>query len=137
METPADSLLYQLDPTLSSEVTKEPAMRKAFTVLAAALIALPILAEQKQATPTPTPSAERGKPSKDQRQMTGKVIRVLSQQGRATFIVQSNGKEFTFSAANLKTLPKVGDVVDITYTQTPSGPLEATTVKSSKSNTSC
>lgn len=109
-------------------------MRRMFLFVAAMLIVLPILGEQKQ--PTPTPSAERGKPTKDQRQMTGKVIRVLSQQGRASFIVQSKGKEFTFSAANLKALPKVGDVIDITYTQTPSGPLEATTVKSSKSNTS-
>ena len=138
-------------------------MRRIFMLLAAALVALPIFAEQKKptvtptsaanrsinlnssksnrvaqptVTPTPESDATRGKPTKDQRQMTGKVIRVLSQQGRATFVVQSKGKEFTFSAANLKALPKVGDVIDITYTQTPSGPLEATTVKSSKSNTS-
>jgi hypothetical protein len=124
--------------------------KKVFLVLVAALTALPIFAEQKNPTATPKPSAERGKPtkeqrevapggpdtatrgkpSKEQRQMTGKV----TSQSSNTFTIMANGKEFTFSAARLKTLPKVGDVVDITYTQTPGGPMEATTVKGSKSN---
>ncbi len=143
-------------------------MRKVFMVLAGALIALPIFAQQKKPTVTPTPSANRstnlnssksnravqptvtptlgnarevalggpdtaarGKPTKDQRQMTG---RVLSQQGR-TFTVLSNGKEFTFFA-KAGEIPKVGDTIDITYTQTPDGPLTVTTIKSTKSNTS-
>ena len=105
-------------------------MKKVFMVLIAALIALPIVAEQKKAPVTPTPSAQRGKPSKEQRQMTGKVT---SQSGN-TFTVMANGKEFTFSGAKLKALPKVGDVIDITYTHTAGGPMEATTVKGSKSN---
>ena len=149
-------------------------MKKVLMVLVAALIALPIFAEQKkpEMTPTasaqkrhpdttrtalrdgnamtPTPSAERGKPSKEQRevalggpdtaargkpskeqrQVTGKVV---SQSGN-TFTIMANGKQLTFSAARLKALPKVGDIIDITYTQTPGGPMEATTVKGSKSN---
>jgi len=73
-------------------------------------------------------SSDRGAADK----LTG---RVLSQQGR-NFTVMANGKTVTFSGAKLKDLPKVGDIVDITYTQSPGGPMEATTVKSSKSNTS-
>lgn len=65
-------------------------------------------------------------------QMTGKVI----SRSANTFTVMSNGKKVTFSGAKLKALPKVGDIIDIGYTQTPSGPLEATTVKGSKSNSS-
>ena len=136
-------------------------------MLETTLIALPIFAQQKKQTVTPTPSARkppsevtqgapipsaergkpskeqrevapggpdtstRGKPSKEQRQMTGKVI---SQSGN-NFTVMANGKEFTFSAASLKALPKVGNIIDITYTQTPGGPMEATTIKTTKSNT--
>lgn len=40
-----------------------------------------------------------------------------------------------FSAAKLSALPTVGEIVDITYTQTPGGgPMEVTTIKGSKSN---
>lgn len=66
--------------------------------------------------------------------------RVLSQQGRrdrGTFTILSNGKEFTFSAAKTGdywVIPKVGDTVEVTYTQTSGGTLEAVTVKGSKSN---
>jgi hypothetical protein len=148
-------------------------MRKILAViamLAAALVALPMFAEQKKPKPTATPApnrsirldssrsnrvvqppvtpgnarevalggpdtADRGKPTKEQRRITG---RVLSQQGRrdrATFTVLSNGKEFTFSAAKLQTLPKVGETIDITYPQTPGGTLEAATINTTRSNT--
>lgn len=147
-------------------------MRKLFMVLAAALIALPILAEGTKTTVTPTPSANRsinlnssrsnrvaqptvtptatgnaretalggpdttarGKPTKDQRQMTGKVVRVLSQQGRSSFTVLSGGKEVTFSTSKTAdTVPKVGETIDVTYTQTPGGP-QAVAIVKSKSN---
>jgi hypothetical protein len=139
-------------------IAKEPEMKRVFMVLAAALIAFPIFAEQKKAAATPTPSAQkptpsaergkpskeqretalggpdtaaRGKPTKDQRQVTGKVI---SQSGKS-FTVSANGKEITFSGAKLKDLPpKVGDTVVVTYN--PASPQEAVTVKSSKSNSS-
>lgn len=109
-------------------------MRHLLVMLAVALIALPTFAEQKK--PQETPAPEAGKSGQQQqstrRKMTG---RVLSQQGR-TFTVASDGKEVTFSGAKLKELPKVGETVEITFAQTPGGPLEATTVKSSKSNSS-
>jgi hypothetical protein len=53
-----------------------------------------------------------------------------------TFTVMAKGKEVTFSAAKLKVLPKVGAIIEITYTETPGGPMEATTISSSKSNSS-
>ena len=65
--------------------------------------------------------------------MTGKVIR--DNQSGKTFTVMAKGKEGTFSAANLKVLPKVGAIIDITYTENPGGPMEATTINTSKSNT--
>ena len=66
--------------------------------------------------------------------MTGKVTEVSS--AAKTFTVTAKGKATTFSAADLKVMPKIGAVVDITYTTTPGGQMRATTVKSSKSNTS-
>lgn len=108
-------------------------MRHLLMMLAAALIALPTFAEEKKPQPTPAPEARQS--GQQQQGTQRKVGRVLSQQGRM-FTVTSDGKEFTFSGAKLKDLPKVGETVEITFTQTPGGPLEATTVKGSKSNTS-
>lgn len=57
--------------------------------------------------------------------ITGKVLRVNPKE--QTFTVTANGKEITFSGKKLKALPAVGEIIDITYTQTtPGGPLEAT-----------
>ncbi|HMH52950.1 MAG TPA: hypothetical protein VK548_22120 [Candidatus Acidoferrum sp.] len=67
--------------------------------------------------------------------VTGKVTEVSA--AAKTFTVTTKGKATTFSAADLKVLPKIGDVVDVTYTSGPGGgQMKATTVKSSKSNTS-
>jgi hypothetical protein len=44
--------------------------------------------------------------------------------------------EATFSAKKLKALPAAGETIDVTYTPTPGGPMEATAVKASKSNSS-
>jgi hypothetical protein len=52
-----------------------------------------------------------------------------------TFTVMSKGKSVTFSAAKLRALPKVGEIIDITYTQNPGRPMAATTINTSKSNT--
>lgn len=51
-----------------------------------------------------------------------------------TFTVVSEGKEFTFSGAKLQSLPTVGQVLDISYTRTGGGPLEAANLNLSKSN---
>jgi hypothetical protein len=109
---------------------REYFMRHVFLILAAALIALPTFAEQKKPQQTPTPAGISGKYGK------GIVMcRVISRSGN-TFTVTSDGKELTFSGAKLKDLPKVGETIEITFTQAPGGPLEATTVKSIKSNSS-
>jgi hypothetical protein len=55
--------------------------------------------------------------------------------------VDTKARTFTlavgFSAAKLSMLPTVREIIDITYTETPDGgPMEATTVKGSKSNSS-
>jgi len=54
--------------------------------------------------------------------MTGKVTAVNPV--AKTFTVMSNGQAVTFSAAKLPSLPIVGQILDITYTQTPGGPME-------------
>jgi uncharacterized protein (DUF2147 family) len=60
--------------------------------------------------------------------MTGKVMRVNARDKTFT-------AEVSFSAKNLKApLPEVGKIIDITYTQTPGGPLESINLNSSKSN---
>lgn len=56
--------------------------------------------------------------------MTGKVTQV--DDGAKTFTIMANDRAITFHAFKLKALPKVGEVVDITYTQTRGGPMEAT-----------
>jgi hypothetical protein len=73
--------------------------------------------------------------------MTGKVTHVDA--NKKTFTIMAKGKQKTFAvtqstiASNLKrTLPEVGEAVDVTYTGTPGGAMQATTVKSSKSNSS-
>ncbi|HLA37640.1 MAG TPA: hypothetical protein VJZ02_04150 [Candidatus Brocadiales bacterium] len=64
--------------------------------------------------------------------MTGKVLEINAK--AQTFTVTAKGKEVTFSAAKLKALPKVGEIIDITYTENPNGPAEATNLNSSRSN---
>ncbi len=67
-----------------------------------------------------------------QQLMTGKVTQVNPTAN--TFTVMANGQMVTFNGANLNALPKVGEIIDITYTQTPGGPMSATTINNSKSN---
>jgi hypothetical protein len=68
------------------------------------------------------------------KQMTGKVTEVNSQ--AKTFTVMAKGKAVVFSAAKLGKLPRLGEIVDITYTETPGGgPLESSNLNSSRSNT--
>ena len=66
------------------------------------------------------------------KQMTGKVTEVNNQ--AKTFTVTSKGKAVVFPAATLSKLPAIGQIVDITYTETPSGERKTTTVNTSKSN---
>jgi hypothetical protein len=65
--------------------------------------------------------------------ITGKVTQVNEKAN--TFTVMAKGKPFTFGSKSLKVLPKVGEIIDITYSQNPGGPMEATTINTSKSNT--
>ena len=76
-------------------------------------------------------TSNRGKPTKEQ--MTGKVMEVNNQ--TKTFTIAAKGKMVIFSGANLPQLPKVGEVVDIAYTETPGGgPLNSISLNSSRSN---
>lgn len=106
-------------------------MKSAFMVLAVAFIALPILADKK----TPVPSVNSINLNSSRSNIYRVAGTVINQSGN-TFTVMANGKQLTFSAAKLKDVPRVGETIDITYTQSAGGPLEATTVKSSKSNSS-
>jgi len=52
-----------------------------------------------------------------------------------TFTVERDGKEYTFSGSRLRYLPTVGQVLDVTYSETgKGGPLEATNLNSSGRN---
>ncbi len=67
------------------------------------------------------------------RVMTGKVTRVNKE--AKTFTIVTKGEEVTFDGQELKALPEVGKVLDITYTQTtPGGPLKSINLNSSRSN---
>jgi len=67
------------------------------------------------------------------KRMTGKVTEV---DGRTrTFTILANGKAVVFSAADLGKLPKVGEIVDVTYEVTPGGgPFKTSNLNLSKSN---
>ena len=64
--------------------------------------------------------------------MTGKVTE--TNEKAKTFTVMAKKKYFSFTVAKLKFLPRVAEIIDITYTQTPGGPMEATNLSSSRSN---
>lgn len=64
--------------------------------------------------------------------LTGKVTAVNSQ--AKTFTVMAQGKAVVFSAAKLSKLPTVGEIIDITYTENPGGPMESINLNSSRSN---
>jgi hypothetical protein len=64
---------------------------------------------------------------------TGKVTAVNEK--AKTFTVIAKGNLVTFSATQLNTLPGVGKIIDITYTQKGNGPLTVTAVNISKSST--
>jgi hypothetical protein len=63
--------------------------------------------------------------------MTGKVTQVnkLDQ----TFVIASKGKTYRFILQKNE-LPRVGQIVDVTYVQNPKGAMEATNLKPSESN---
>ena len=109
-------------------------MKKLLTLtLALAMLATLVGLATAETTDKSTQSntSARGKPTKDQ--MTGKVTEVNNQ--ARTFTVMAQGKAVVFSGAKLSKLPAVGEVVDITYTETPGGgPLTSTNLNSSKSN---
>jgi hypothetical protein len=108
---------------------------KALTGVIALMLALllgasnAVLAAEKAAGPAAEKRTDKASP---ELMMTGKVTQV----GGNSFTITAKGKQHTFVANNFKTLPKVGAIVDVTFTGTPGGPMQATTVKSSKSNSS-
>jgi len=83
---------------------------------------------------TPPPPPPRPFDPKGHKLMTGKVTQVNPT--AKTFTVMAKGKSVTFiaQAPGELTLPKVGQILDITYTQTPGGPMKAITINNSKSN---
>lgn len=73
----------------------------------------------------------------ENQRITGKVTQV--DEGAKTFTVMAKGKPFTFDASEMKALPKVGEIIDITYTKTKNGtngegPMKSISLNSSRSN---
>jgi hypothetical protein len=100
-------------------------------VLAILATSIGLAAAQTTDKSTMSGPSIRGKPTKEQ--MTAKVMEVNNQ--AKTFTVTAKGKTIVFSGANLPKLPKVGEVVEITYTETPGGgPLNSINLNSSRSN---
>ena len=77
-------------------------------------------------------AAERRVDKSSPQLMTGKVTQVDAK--AKTFTIMSKGKEYRFTFQKIEALPKVGAVVDVTYSGTPDGPMEAINLNSSKSN---
>lgn len=116
-------------------------MKKPLT-FALALMVLAVFADlgvaQQKAGEKPVEKPTQGKlPFVGKQQlMTGKVIQVNPTAN--TFTVMAKGQSVTFiaQAPGELTLLKVGQILDITYTETPGGgSMRATTINTSKSNT--
>ena len=102
-------------------------------ILAVAMLATSagLATAQSPERSTPGGTASRGKPATEQ--LTGKVTEVNSR--ARTFTVMSKGKAVVFSGAEMSALPKVGQVVDITYTRVTGGGLPISkTFNESRSN---
>lgn len=93
------------------------------------------LAADKTTPPAGSPAQRTvDKATPELMKMTGRVAQV---DGSAnTFTITVRGKQHTFVVNNFKMLPKVGEVVDVTYAGASGTTMRATTVKGSKSNTS-
>jgi hypothetical protein len=123
-------------------------MKKVLTVVLAlgflAAFSGPDVAQQKDTQKSAPAGEETKQPSTaaknsahaTEQVMTGKVTEVNAK--AKSFTVTAKGKLFTFSAAKLKVpLPKVGAIIDITYTQSnPNAPLVVGSIalNSSRSN---
>ncbi len=106
-------------------------MRRAALVLAAVLL-LPALLPITLSGSAQAATTVRGTKSNGSCKVTG-----VDAKTRTFTAVAKDGKAFTFKAPKGGALPKVGKVYDITYTESPGGgPLNATTVRGTKSNTS-
>jgi hypothetical protein len=88
-------------------------------------------AKTNQPAPSEAKSLDKASPKL---MMTGKVTQVDA--ATKTFTVIAKGKPVTFHGGNLKSLPKPGEVIDITYTENPNGPGEVGSINlnSSRSN---
>ncbi len=85
------------------------------------------VAAEKAAAPAAEKRTDKASPELT---MTGKVTKV----GGNSFTIVAKGKQHTFVANNFKTPPTIGEIVDVTYTGTPGGPMQAVKLNSSKSN---
>ena len=64
--------------------------------------------------------------------ISGKVTKV--DVGSRTFTINARGHEHTFVVAKPQFLPKVGESIEVSYTQTFGGPMQAINLNSSRSN---
>jgi len=94
--------------------------------------------------PSPTPPVPLKTRNFETKKVEGEVRKATSPQVTTGKVTQVNAREKTFavevsfSAGSMKGdyTFKVGETIDVAYTQTPGGPMLATSVKSSKSNSS-
>ena len=77
------------------------------------------------------PAAGQTMDQTSSKMMTGKVTQV--NQLNQTFVIASKGKKYRFTLQKNE-LPRVGQIVDVTYVQNPAGAMEATNLKPSESN---
>jgi hypothetical protein len=109
-------------------------MKKLLTMALALIVlaAVPSLSvAQKAAEKKPTVGEKHiDKPSP--KLMTGKITQVNEQE--KTFTIVAKGKEYKFTFQKIEFPYKVGEIIDVTYTENPGGPMEATNLNSSRSN---
>jgi hypothetical protein len=100
-------------------------------VLATLAMSAAVATAQAPERPAPGGPSSRGTPGTDR--LTGKVTEVNPR--ARTFTVLAGGKAVVLSGAELATLPKVGQVIDVTYARNPAGgPPTSKTFNESRSN---
>lgn len=109
-------------------------MKKLLTLVLALIVltAFPGLSVAQKAQEKKPAPAEKRMDISSPKLMTGKVIQVNKQEH--TFTLVAKGTEYKFTHQKIEAVPKVGEVVDVTYTENPGGPMKAATIKKTVSN---
>ena len=107
-------------------------MKKLLTLALIVLSAFPGLSVAQKAEEKKPAAGEKSIDKPSPKLMTGKVTQVNEQE--KTFTIVAKGKEYKFTFQKIEFPYKVGEIIEVTYTENPGGPMKASNLNLSKSN---